>query len=1103
MECPAEDELVNLIGQKLAADRADAVREHSYACSECNALLVEMLRERESRVSGPPLSAASMNELGPSSSDSRTDATGGAAEHDRGGLGRYRLERLLGRGGMGEVYLAADTRLGRHVAVKFLSPKVADDARVRARFAREALITARLQHPSIVGLHDIGSAPTGEPFYVMRLVPGKSLADAIQKTATLRDRLALLPHLLHVADALAFAHRQRIVHRDLKPANVLVGEFGETVVVDWGLAKDLRSGESVAERPLIEEGADLATRAGAVIGTPAYMSPEQAEGKPVDEHADVYAIGAMLYELLAQRPPYRGESGDATVEKVRAGPPAPLDQVAPGAPADLCAIAGKAMTREPTARYRTAAELAEELRRFQTGQLVAVHHYSLGELVKRWIARHRSALSVAALFTVVLVALGSYGLVQIVRSRDQARAAEADATARALSSEEAQGRQALVDGHPLEAAALLVDAMAGDPRPAVRFLLARAEAYNIPLVRKVGQVDPVNAVAVSPDGSRMVVAGEHGLLAILDARTGTVLQRLSGIEGGVWSAQFSPDGQRVVACGQALYGLMFDAASGKALFKFKADSHVRFSGDGNQILTSDNTDVVLLSAATGERLQTLSAPYATEVPNFGQPLIEDMAFSRDGSRIGAAFSDGTAHVWEVSTGRDVLDLNGHARGMLHSVAFSPNGDRILTSGEDGTARTWDATNGKPLVVLEGHGAAVITARFSPDGTLIATGGNDGSARLWDAGSGALLGIALGPSAFMTVVEFSADGTSLLTAGRDGGIRLWDLRGYSAISTFAQPNHVGIEAIAIAPDGVHVMTSSHDVYDWSRPSAGVTTLTTPFKSEAGWTISFAPDGRHVAVSGGDDLRGPDTRTAILPSSGGSSAEVVVGGAVRSNAFDQSGDRMVTIGDHTAMVSDPGSGQRLITVSEASDVWDAVLSPDGSRLAIGMHDGTAEVRDVPSGQLLFTVDHHTPDLAVRGVTFSPDGRRILTVGSDRLGHLWDARSGAPLATLSGHTDFVNAGRYSPDGSLIATGSFDGTARIWDAATGEPLMTLDRHMAPVLDVEFTPDGKHLAVASWDHTVRILDVALETRSPAEVTAAIEGEVPFRLEHGQLLGGP
>lgn len=218
---------------------------------------------------------------------------------------RYLIAGEFAKGGIGRVLEALDKRLDRVVAIKELLSHSGDD---QGRFIREAIITARLQHPSIVPIHDLGLGPTGKPFYAMKLIRGSSLAELVRKTKHLPDRLALLPNIIAVAEAIAYAHAERIIHRDLKPANIIIGRFGETVVVDWGLATDLGTGDR-ARHPandFYELIASGMTMTGAVIGTAEYMPVEQARGERVDERADVYAIGAMLYHVLTAQPPYSG-----------------------------------------------------------------------------------------------------------------------------------------------------------------------------------------------------------------------------------------------------------------------------------------------------------------------------------------------------------------------------------------------------------------------------------------------------------------------------------------------------------------------------------------------------------------------------------------------------------------------------------------------------------------------------------------------------------------------------------------------------------------------------------------------------------------------------
>jgi tetratricopeptide (TPR) repeat protein len=360
-------------------------------------------------VSGPEKNTRASLETMPARDDD--PAAGAASEGDFPLVSRafYEIGGEIARGGGGRLLRARDLRLDRLVAIK---EPLAFSTQIERRFLREAVLTARLQHPSIVPVHEIGRWPSGEPFYAMKLVSGRSLRDVVAETTTIEQRVALVPNVLAVADAVAYAHGQGIIHRDLKPSNVMVGAFGETQVIDWGLAKELRA---PAERPEERPGATarFALETDGIRGTPATMAPEQARGQEVDERADVYGIGALLYQVLAGGPPYAGDDSAEVIGRVLAGPPPPLARRAPRAPRELIAIAEHAMAREPAARYPSARELADDLRRFTNGQLVRVHRYSLLVRARRFAREHGRVLVAA----VVSLSIGTAAAFAIAQAR--------------------------------------------------------------------------------------------------------------------------------------------------------------------------------------------------------------------------------------------------------------------------------------------------------------------------------------------------------------------------------------------------------------------------------------------------------------------------------------------------------------------------------------------------------------------------------------------------------------------------------------------------------------------------------------------------------------
>lgn len=460
---------------------------------------------------------------------------------------------------MGRVALAQDHLLARQVAIKQAH---SEDPGVLARFAREVRLTARLEHPAIVPVHDAGQDEHGRPFYVMRRIEGVPLDAMVREHRSPAERLALVPHVLAAADAAAYAHSRGILHRDIKPTNILVGRYGETWLIDWGLARDLTEPGDSAE-PLAAAGAPSAeppsdsglTRAGEVMGTPGFVAPEQARGEPVGEAADVYSLGATLAYVLTGRLLYPERGASGLWARAAANEPIELGALAPEIPPALLAIVKAATAPRLEDRYRGADELATELRRFLNGQLVAAHRYSWRERLRRFTRRHRAALAIGALALVAVVTVATASILRILDERDRAARAERTANEQRRLAER-RAEQLVLERARTQARSEPTSALA-----TLKLLPADSaawpEAWGIATQAFLqgasrglhGHRASVFAMEFSPDGRRLASGGDDGLLLVheLDTRAARALAhedaRISDLTwlDDRWLAYATPD----------------------------------------------------------------------------------------------------------------------------------------------------------------------------------------------------------------------------------------------------------------------------------------------------------------------------------------------------------------------------------------------------------------------------------------------------------------------------------------------------------------------------------------------------------------------------------
>ncbi|HUS32592.1 MAG TPA: protein kinase [Kofleriaceae bacterium] len=1042
----------------------------------------------------------------------------------------YLVTGELATGGMGRVLEARDLRLGRDVAIKELLPKNRDAAR---RFEREARITARLQHPSIIHVYEAGVWPGGEPFYAMPRVSGRSLDKVVGEKQTLAERLALLPHVIAVADALAYAHNENVIHRDLKPANVLVGEYGETVVIDWGLAKDLGAPSDPKESLALRLRATAEeTASGSIVGTPAYMPPEQARGEAVDQRADVYALGALLYKLLAGVPPYTGEHSRDVLELVKAGPPRPVHEVVPDAPPELVAIVNQAMQRDPDDRYITASALAQDLKRFETGQLVGAHRYTVSQLVVRWLRRYRLAVGVGAAALVAMVVLGVISVSRIVTEKHRAEAAQAKAQAGRIELLQEHGRSELLAGRSGAALAYLVGASEDGNRGGARgFLIADAmrpfdaEIAHIEVgkgnvtlavrddgtelvtsgagdvvlwsadgkqIRSFGGRGTSRVVAIDQTGARVVAAGDDGVAHVW-ARDGSLVADLQGGTGPINAAVFSRDGKRLVTGGEDGSVIVWDLAT-KAKYVSASDTchsapvvSLELSASGSEVLSaSADATACVLSVVDGSVQKQLRGH---------RGRINAATWSSDGKSVITASDDATARVWNVDTERTVPIAKpsvaplAHMQGAGVNVALLLDEQRAVTAGADGVVYIWSLPAELPVgeappaarVVRRfvAHTGSVVAAAVSADGRFMATGGYDALAKIWDLQTGQQIA-TFEHADVVTSVRF-VGGTTLATASRDGTVRLWNT---ATIKIRHELDSV-IHAIAIAHDGTVAVAT-----DDSRVTLVRAGDTAPLAGHLGrvFAVAFAP-AKALLVSGGEDAESivwdTDKRVPV--------ARLAIPTPVRELAISGDEDTVVALaGDHVELWSIASKSRKLVLPSNAKRLDAVAINPrDGSFAAVGASG--ALVQWSASGEKLVEIsDAARPYSAL---AFSKNGT-ILVAAGPGLADVWrvhDGKLSFELA-LDGATGIVRAAAVTDDSSMIVTAGDDGRAYVWDAERGKRLGSRDYHERPVSSVRI--DGDTLWVASEDGTLDAWDIHVDTRSAAELAAAMKAKhVPEYLD--------
>jgi WD40 repeat protein len=970
---------------------------------------------------------------------------------------RYDILGEHGRGGLGRVSRAHDRELGRDVAIKELLSR---DHANEIRFLREVLITARLEHPGIVPVHEAGRWADGTPFYAMKLVAGRPLRDLIAERATVEERIGLLHHVIAVTDAIAYAHGRNIIHRDLKPGNVIVGDFGETIVIDWGLAKDLTTIETSVVgggpfRTSLGNDEDL-TSTGSIVGTPGYMAPEQQRGEPVDQRADVFAIGMMLWELCAPRkaPPPRGHLRHRVLRHA-------------GVDEDLATIIEKALDPDPMRRYRDAGALAADLKAFKSGARIGARSYSLLGVLAHWTRRHRAlALSVTTGVAVVIAGSAFY-VRSIATERDRADAAleAVEATNHKLASE----RGAVIEQRNMLILAQATAALDSDPTRALESLktypLDGADWDQVQVVAADAQSRGVarhilpamsQAIAMFADGKAVLTAGPREHVQIWDLATGTQRHALSA-RGPVTMARISPDSTTIAIGGRRGDLALWNPVAGTQTLLGTVDGgvfYLAFSPDGKTLASSSLHEVVLWGLTTHRRIWSMTS----------SPVVTILAMSPGGRTLAFGSSDGTLQLWDVAQ-QLVHRYAGHA-GAIDVIAFSSDENWLVTGGRDHTVRLWNATTGGGRV-LGSHAGLVRAAAFSPtDPTLVASGGTDREVRLWST-TGKPSRVFSGHTDMVNSVAFSPDGLTLASLGPDRQVRLWEVA--TGDSRVLDGHRGDLGDALFSPDGSLLISSGYDegtrVWRVAPPPGR---LLGRHEFEALQAV-FSPDGRFVASAGSD-------RTARLWEISSGREHMLAGAEYTAMAFatgvvfSESGDWLAGVGDNAARLWNLRTGTVRRFVAPETLLRKVAITRDGKVIAAAGSDGTIRVWDAASNHLTLLAGHTGE---VTTIAFLPRGDRLVSAATDGTARIWDLSSSPPNSqVLAAHGAAVTELAVAPGGDLIASASRDGKIQLWRAG-GQANRILVGHIDAITGLRFSSDGRQLASSSMDHTARIWNVA------------------------------
>jgi WD40 repeat protein/serine/threonine protein kinase len=983
-------------------------------------------------------------------------------------VGQYEILGEIGRGGMGVVYKARDRKLGRHVAVKMIRSAGHASPTEVARFLAEARAKARLNHPNVVPVYEIGEADR-LPYFVMALVDGGSLQARLAEGPLPAVQAADL--IRQVTLAIQHAHERGVLHRDLKPHNILLQYGGDIASCENGAAgpRGARAPGPGQPVPMVSDfgvarltGQDGLTATGDVLGTPGYMPPEQAGGlvQDVGPHSDVYSLGAVLYCLVTGRPPYQSATLVETLRLVQEQDPVPPRRLNPAVPKDLESVCLKCLEKAPQRRYARAADLADDLKRFLDGTpTLAKPPRTVGRLW-RW-ARRRPALAgmgaacAAALLTLAAGAI-AYTLQLRAHNEELASAREQER----LLKEEAEARGCL-----LQRRAYAVGIhQAAECWENLRQQM-RDQNSGRPVPDVLTELPPARdcLLSRSPGGPQEDLRGFEWYYL---RRLGRGLRVLRGHRSDVADVALAQGG-RLALSAAGSDAVLWDVASGQQVWRMRlggAANHAAMTPDGRWMALTENAadntpggqlreDVLVWDRQSGERVARLT---------FGAAKVAAVEFSPDGAKLAAIGEGGAAPglvvVWEVGTWKQCF--RRCATGGGTALAFSPDGRTLaeaLSRGQGPNGiRLHDLQTGEERSILMGRVAdGIIRLAFAPDGRTLASGGFRGQVVLWDVAKGTPQKDWTVPAMQVSGLGFLPGGETVAVAAKTAAgvrpgracVQLWDAASGRPCSDVWGPGSL-IHNLAVAPDRSVALACGDDTVRLWNPEQLAESRALPWNHKETWAVAFAPDGRTLATCGDDE---------------------------KIKLWDVASNQpRATVNGHTCLVSC------------------VAFHPGGKFGASADYDGGICLWDAESGSLLRPTLKASP-APLRCLAFTPDGRILATGGRDCRIRLWNVRTGEDghpdlslLAELAGHEKDVLCLAFSANGKMLVSGSDDRTIRFWDCPTGSCVRTVEES-GPVRSTAFGPDGR-LAWSADEGEVKL--AAPAEGSPVQLLAGHAGRV-------------